>query len=129
MKSDQEIQNDVIAELHWEPALNTKEIGVSVRNGIITLAGYVNSHSEKLAAEKAAKRVKGVRAVAQNIEVTLAGGNLLPDRQIAETIKRKLEWSITIPDGKIQVMIDNGWIKLGDEVDSLSQKSGRRDNQ
>lgn len=123
MKSDQEIQNDVIDELRWEPALNPTEIGIGVRNGIVTLSGYVASYSEKLVAEKAAKRVKGVRAVAQDIQVLLNAGDQLTDSQIAESTLRALELPSTIPDNQIRVTVDNGWVRLEGEVDWLFQKA------
>ncbi len=124
MKTDQEIQQDVMEELRWEPALNAPEIGVGVYNGIVTLSGYVKFYSEKLAAEKAAKRVKGVKAVAEDIEVRLTDSSKLPDAMIAENAIRALEWNTTIPDERIKIKVDNGWVQLEGEVDWLYQKEG-----
>ena len=121
MKTDHEIQHDVMEELRWEPALNATEIGVAVHNGIVTLSGHVTFYSEKLAAEKAAKRVKGVKAVAEDIEVKLADGNL-SDTQVAENIVRAFEANTMIPDEKIQVKVDKGWVTLEGEVSWLYQK-------
>lgn len=122
MKTDYEILRDVKDELGWEPVLNASEIKVDVHNGIVTLSGYVNFYSEKLAAEKAVKRVKGVKAVAQDIEVRLADNKKIPDSQIAESVVRALEWSTTIPNEKIKIKVDNGWVHLDGKVGWLYQK-------
>lgn len=122
MKTDYEILRDVKDELGWEPVLNASEIKVDVHNGIVTLSGNVNVYSEKLAAEKAVKRVKGVKAVAQDIEVKLADNKRVPDPQIAESVVRALEWSTTIPDEKIKIKVDNGWVHLEGKVGWLYQK-------
>lgn len=120
-KTDHEIQTDVMEELRWEPALNATEIGVAVHNGIVTLSGNVNFYSEKLAAEKAAKRVKGVKAVAEDIEVKAADGKL-SDTQIAESIVRAYQSSTIIPEEKINIKVDKGWVTLEGEVDWIYQK-------
>lgn len=120
-KSDHDIQTDVMEELRWEPSVNATEIGVAVHNGVVTLSGNVNFYSEKLAAEKAAKRVKGVKAVAEDIEVKIADGKL-SDSQIAETIIRTFEANRIIPEEKIDIKVDKGWVTLEGEVDWLYQK-------
>lgn len=122
MKADYEIQRDVIDELGWEPLLNTSEIVVNVKNGIVSLKGYVDYYFKKLAAEKAVKRVKGVKAVAQDIEVRPGEHGRIPDAQIAESVVRALEWSSTIPHEKIKIKVDNGWVHLEGKVGWLYQK-------
>jgi osmotically-inducible protein OsmY len=122
MKTDYRIRGDVIDELAWEPVLNAADIIVHVQNGIVTLKGSVVYYSEKLAAENAVKRVKGVKAVAQHIEVKPACAGRLPDHQIAESVQRALQWSSRIPDEKISIKVDNGWVHLDGSVDWLYQK-------
>lgn len=122
MKTDYEIYRDVIEELSWEPLLSASKLLVTVHNGIVTLWGFVNFYSGKLAAEKAVKRVKGVRAVVQDIEVRLQDHLIIPDAQIAESVSRALEWSSTIPHDKIQINVDNGWVHLRGKVSWLYQK-------
>lgn len=123
MKTDLEIQKDVLAELRWEPSVDDTQIGVAVHNGVVTLSGYVNFYSQKLAAEKAAKRVKGVKAVAEDIQVKLSDGKP-SDSDIAESVVRALEWNTTIPDERLKVKVDDGWVTLEGEVDWLYQKEG-----
>lgn len=108
-------------ELRWEPSLNAAQIGVAVHNGIVTLNGIVQFYSEKLTAENAAKRVKGVKALADNIEVNLSDGKP-SDTQIAENVIKALEWNVSIPEEKIKVKVDKGWVTLEGEVDKLYQK-------
>lgn len=122
MKTDDEIQSDVIDELAWEPVLNAAEIRVRVNNGIVTLEGTVTYYSEKLAAENAVKRVKGVKAVAQHIEVKPSQDGRIPDHQIAESVRRALEWSSRIPKEKIRVKVNKGWVHLEGSVGWLYQK-------
>ena len=122
MKTDYEIHRDVIEELGWEPLLSASKILVTVHNGIVTLRGFVNFYSEKLAAERAVKRVKGVKAVAQDIDVRIHEHFIIPDTQIAESVVRALEWSSTIPHDQIQIKVDNGWVHLTGKVTWLYQK-------
>ena len=122
MKTDREIQKDVMDELSWEPVLNASKIEVGVHRGIVSLSGFVNYYAEKLAAEKAVKRVKGVKAVVQNIEVKVEPESKIPDTRIAESVLHALEWSSTIPHDQISVKVDNGWVHLEGNVVWLYQK-------
>lgn len=122
MKADYEIQRDVIDELGWEPLLNASQIVVSVKNGVVSLKGYVDYYSKKLAAEKAVKRVKGVKAVAQDIEVRPGEQGRIPDSRIAESVLRALEWNSTIPHERIRIKVDKGWVHLEGKVGWLYQK-------
>jgi len=117
MKTDVQIQQDVMDELSWEPALNASEIGVAVRNGVVTLSGHVSAFAKKFAAENAAWRVKGVKAVAEEIEVRLAGDSRLPDDEIADNIVRTLKWNTAVPDENIKVKVTGGWVYLEGELD------------
>lgn len=122
MKNDQQLQEDVMDELKWDPILNAAEIGVSVKHGVVTLSGYVNSYSKKVAAEHAAKRVKGVSAVAEDIDVRLGLDDERNDTEIAEAALEALKWNSNIPNEHIQIKAENGWITLEGEAEWQYQK-------
>jgi osmotically-inducible protein OsmY len=122
MKTDLEIQKDVMDELNWEPILNASEIGVAVHNGVVTLSGYVNNYAKKFASENAAWRVKGVKAVAEELEVRLANDARITDTDVAESIIHTLMWNTSIPDEKIKIKVTDGWVYLEGEVDWNFQK-------
>jgi osmotically-inducible protein OsmY len=122
MKTDLEIQQIVMDELKWEPILNPSEIGVAVHNGVVTLSGNVDNYAKKMAAENAAWRVKGVQAVAEELEVRFLESEKLPDNEIAENIVRTLKWHTTIPDEQLKVKVTEGWVYLEGEVDWNFQK-------
>ena len=127
MKSDIQIQNDVIEELKWEPSLNAPEIAVAVKNGVVTLSGQVDSYMKKLAAEQAAKRVAGVKAIAEDIQVGVSPELRKSDTEIAEAVLNALKWHTAVNESKIKVKVENGNVKLEGEVDweyeRLSAKS------
>lgn len=118
---DLKLQRDVMDELEWEPAVNVEHIGVTVRDGVVTLAGHVESFAEKLAAEKAALRVRGVRALAQDIMVELPASKKTADDEIAARTLKMLEWDVVVPSERISVKVDHGIVTLGGEVDQLYQ--------
>jgi osmotically-inducible protein OsmY len=122
MKTDQQLQADVMAELRGDPRVNSNAVGVIVKDGAVTLTGITESYMEKLAAERAAKRVKGVRAVAGDIEVRLPAQIQRTDEGIAEQIARLLSWNVTFRDSDIQAEVRNGRVTLNGEVDWLYQK-------
>ena len=122
MKTDSEIQRDVLEELKWEPFLKASEIGVAVKNGIVTLTGTVDTYSKKLSAEKAAKRVMGVAAVAQDIEVRITDGGKRNDSDIAAAVINSLNWNSMIPKEKIKVKVENGWVTLDGDLEWEYQK-------
>ncbi|MDI1355194.1 MAG: BON domain-containing protein [bacterium] len=117
MKTDLEIQKDVLDELKWEPMLNAAEIGVAVTNGVVTLSGTLDSYFKKARVEKAAKRVAGVKAVAEHIEVNLNGVLFKRDSDIAQTILNALKWHSAVEDEKIKVKVENGEVTLEGEAD------------
>jgi len=116
MKTDQQVQQDVIAELRWEPSVNAANIGVEVKDGIVTLTGHVNSFAEKWDAERAAQRVVGVKALAIEMDVNLPGSSHRHDADIARAVENALEWSIYVPQDAIKVMVDHGHVTLKGEV-------------
>ena len=117
MKSDIQIQNDVLEELRWEPSLNSPEIAVAVKNGIVTLSGQVDSYFKKLTAEQAAKRVAGVKAIAEDIQVSVLPVPGKSDAEIAAAVLNALKWHSAIQEDKIKVKVENGNVKLEGEVD------------
>jgi osmotically-inducible protein OsmY len=126
MKTNVELQKDVMEELRWEPMLNAAEIGVAAKNGVITLTGTVDSYSKKLSAERAAKRVAGVKAVAEDIMVKLPGSNQRTDAEIAQAALSALRWNTSVPDRKIKLKVEDGWIFLEGEVDWQFEKDAAR---
>lgn len=123
MKSDIEIQKDVIEQLKWEPFLNSAQIGVSVKNGIVTLSGQVDAYSKKIQAEKAAKKVAGVKAIAEDIQVGLSPVYKKSDSEVAESVVNALKWHTMIPEDKIKVSVDEGNVKLEGEVEWEYQRN------
>lgn len=121
MKTDTEIQRDVLAELRWEPSVTEAGIGVAVRDGVVTLSGHVPAYAEKCAAERAAKRVYGVKAVADEIDVQLAD-HKLTDGEIAADCAVALETHYSVPRGRVKVVVANGWVTLDGTVEWQYQR-------
>lgn len=117
MKTDAQIQTDVQNQLKWEPQLNAAEIGVAVRNGIVTLSGMVDTYPKKLAAEKVAKAVIGVKAVALDIQVGISPVNRKSDTEIAEACVNALRWDSSVPDDKIKVKVENATVTMEGTVE------------
>jgi osmotically-inducible protein OsmY len=116
-RTDEDIQREVQLELKWDARVNPNEVGVAVKNGVVTLGGWVDSFSKKWAAERAALRVRGVRAVVNEIEVRLDPANQLTDVGIAEAASRALELDSLVPADAVKVSVSGGWITLRGEVD------------
>jgi len=123
MKLDKELQQQVMDELAWEPSIDAAEIGASVDSGVVMLSGTVRSFPEKWAAERAAERVKGVRAVADEIVVKLPGAYQRDDTDIARAALNTLEWNASVPHGRLKVVVESGWITLDGTVERFFQKS------
>jgi osmotically-inducible protein OsmY len=122
MKTDDEMQRDILEELKWEPSVNAAHIGVSVKDGVVTLSGHVSSFSEKYSAQKAAKRVYGVKAVANELDVELPESSRRSDEDIATAAVYELKSNTWIPPDQIKVTVSNGWITLEGEVEWEYQK-------
>lgn len=116
MKTDAVLQKDVIAELAWEPSVNSTQIGVEVTDGIVTLAGHVRSYTEKWNAERAAKRVLGVKGLAMEIDVTLPGTSARNDVDIARSAENILQWMSYLPKDYVKVTVEKGWLTLSGDV-------------
>ncbi|MGH7709840.1 MAG: BON domain-containing protein [Gemmatimonadaceae bacterium] len=120
--NDADIQRDVIAELKWEPSLRDDDIGVALRDGVVTLAGFVDSFSDKWKAEGVASEVKGVKAIANDLEVKLPSSSMRADPDIARAAVDALKWNISVPADRIKVKVEKGWITLDGDVDWYHQK-------
>jgi osmotically-inducible protein OsmY len=120
---DLELKKSVESELNFEPSINAAEIGVAAKNGVITLSGRVPSYWEKIAAERAAARVSGVKAVANELEVRLPGSSERTDEDIAQAAVDSLTWSVLVPQDRIKVKVSKGWVTLEGNVDWQYQKS------
>jgi len=116
MKTDAQIKEDVLDELAWEASIDETEIGVIVENGVVTLTGIIDSYAKKTAIEKAAKRVSGVKAVAEDIEVKYGDEYKKTDKEIAKAAVNALKWNISVPNNKIMIKVENGWVYLTGEV-------------
>jgi osmotically-inducible protein OsmY len=122
MRSDSDILKDVTAELKWEPSLRDDDIAIGVRDGVVTLAGFVDSFTEKWTAERVASRVKGVKAIANDLEVKLPSSSQRPDPEIAHAVIDSLKWNISVPSDRIKVKVEKGWLTLEGDVDWYYQK-------
>lgn len=126
MKTDSEIKKDVLDELKWDASINETEVGVAVKDGIVTLTGYLSSYIEKIAAEKAAKRVEGVKAVVENIEVKLISSSKRTDLDIAKAAVDRLTWDSSVPKDAIIVKVEDGWVTLEGNVNWNYQKEAAK---
>ena len=122
MKTDTQVQHDVLAELKWEPSVNAAHIGVEVNDGIVTLAGHVSSYAEKWDAERAAQRVSGVKALAIEMDVKMPGSSKRTDADIARSAENALKWMTYMATDSVKVMVEGGWVTLSGEVDWQYQR-------
>ena len=121
-RTDTQILADVLAQLRYEPRVNPSEVGVAVKDGVVTLTGWVDSYTKKWAAEEAAHRVHGVKAVANDVEVRLSTAAWRTDADIAAAAVRALEWDAFMPVEKIDVTVTKGWVALKGEVEWQYQR-------
>jgi osmotically-inducible protein OsmY len=127
MTSDIALRQHVLNELEFEPALDAAHIGVVVEDGVVTLTGYVHSYAERAIAEQAVARVKGVKALAEELQVRYPHNRKSEDDQIARRALRIIAWDTTVPEDKVKIKVQNGWITLSGEVEWNYQKSGAED--
>ena len=123
MKSDIQLQHDVMAELHWEPSVQSAHLGVEVEDGVVTLTGHVSSYFEKWNAEAAAQRVSGVKALVISLDVLLPALNQRTDEDIARSVDSALEWMAPEVKDKVKVLVEGGQVLLSGEVDWQYQKA------
>lgn len=122
--NDLELRREILDELEFQPHIDAAAIGVAVENGVVCLTGHVRTYAEKIAAERAVKRVKGVHAVAEEIEVRIPGDADVADDVIASRCLDVIHWYVAIPEDQIQVKVQQGWITLEGEVEWQYQKEG-----
>lgn len=116
MSDDKHLKQAVLDELTWEPSVNAAHIGVTARDGIVTLTGSVETYAEKHHAETAALRVKDVKAVAEEIEVKLPFGVKHDDADIAAAVVERLAWTVSVPKNAVKVAVTKGWVTLSGDV-------------
>ena len=120
--SDLSLRNTILEEPEFQPDIDAAEIGVTVHNGVVTLTGHVSDYAQKVSAERAVKAVKGVRAVAEEIQVRLNKDAGTTDDAIASRALHIIDWSSDLPIGAVKVIVENGWISLEGQVDWQYQK-------
>ena len=117
MRNDTELQRDVTHELRWDPSVRDEEIAVAVKDGVVTLGGTVDSYAAKYRAARAAERVGGVKAVADDLEVKLPGASQRSDTELAHQVVQALAWHIHVPEDRVKARVTNGWVTLDGEVE------------
>ncbi len=127
MKTDSQIQKDVMAQLNWEPILNASEIGVAVKEGVVTLSGIVDTYTKKMVAEKAAKKVSGVKAVALDIQVGISPIFKKTDSEIAETVLNALRLHTAVQEERIKIKVEDGVVTLEGDVEWEYQRKATKD--
>lgn len=121
--NDGNLRQDIIDELDFEPSIDAADIGVAVENGIVTLTGHVPTYAQKVTVEDVVRRVKGVKGIAQEIEVRPFGSNRTADDEIAKRAVNTINWNTSVPDGAVQVKVQKGWVTLTGTVDWQYQKT------
>ena len=127
MKTDRELQHDVIDELEWEPAVDASKIGVTADHGVVTLVGEVGNYSERFEAEKAVRRVAGVQGLANDLDVRVDEVRPPHDPDIAQRALSAIDWNVAIPKGSVKVMLSQGWLTLEGQVEWMYQKRAAED--
>jgi osmotically-inducible protein OsmY len=122
-----QLRQEILDELNFEPRIEATKIGVAVSEGVVTLTGHVSSYAEKITAEEAARRIKGVHAIANEIEVQYPGEKATSDEEIAKRALNILEWNDVIPSDGVQVKVSKGWVTLSGEVAWQYQKKAAED--
>ncbi len=117
MKSDSDLKKDVLTELAWDPVVPEARVGVAVSDGVVTVSGHLENYAEKIATRRAVERVAGVKAIALEIDVVPQGVHKRSDTEIAMAVEHALGWNSSVPKERIKVMVENGWVTLGGEVD------------
>jgi osmotically-inducible protein OsmY len=127
MKTDSQLQKDVLAELAWEPSVHAAQIGVEVKDGVVTLEGHVATYTEKWNAELATQRVAGVKALAIELKVKLADSAVRTDTDIATSARNVLQWTSAVQSDSVKITVEKGWITLTGQVDWNFQKEAAAD--
>lgn len=117
MNTDRQLRSSVEAELDWDPSIDASNVAVAVQGGVVTLTGHLSTYAEKAAIERVVARVKGVRAIAVDLEVRLPSGLVRDDTEIAQAVDRALAWNACLPQGQIRARVERGWVTLTGTVD------------
>lgn len=117
MKTDSEIKKDVLSELQWDPLISETKVGVTVNEGVVTLTGHLDTYAEKVAAKRAVGRVSGVKAIALEIDVIPAGIHQRSDTEIALAVEHALSWNTSVPQDRVKVAVEKGWVTLTGDLD------------
>jgi len=117
VKTDADLKKDVMAELAWDPAIRATAVGVAVKDGVVTLTGHLDTFIEKIAIERALRRVAGVQAIALELDVKLSPQHKRSDTEVATAAEQALKWNTVVPADKIRLTVENGWVRLQGEVD------------
>lgn len=125
--NDSTLRQDIIDELDFEPSIEAADIGVAVEDGVVTLTGHVPTYAQKVKVERVVIRVRGVKGIAQRMEVRPFGANHAADDEIAKRAVNTIEWNTTIPDGAVQVTVQDGWVALTGKVEWQYQKAAAAD--
>lgn len=125
---DKALRNHILEELDWDPSFDGADIGVQVADGVVTLTGHVGSYAEKVAVERATARVKGVRAIAQEVQIRVAGLKKTSDDEIAKRALDILAWNVSVPDDRIKVKVQSGFVTLTGDVDWQFQKEAAEES-
>ncbi|HSN79126.1 MAG TPA: BON domain-containing protein [Rhodoferax sp.] len=117
MKTDSDLKWDVLSELLWDPLVSDTKVGVTVNEGVVTLTGHLDTYAEKVAAKRAAERVSGVKAIAVEIDVIPAGAHQRSDTEIALAVEHALSWNTSVPQDRVKVAVEKGWVTLMGDLD------------
>ena len=117
MKTDSDLKKDVLTELLWDPLVPEARVGVAVSEGVVTLTGHLDTYAEKVAAKRAVERVAGVKAIAIELEVIPASAHQRSDTEIAAAVQHALSWNTSVPQGRVYVTVEKGWVTLSGELD------------
>ncbi len=117
MKTDSELKQDVLSELLWDPLVPETKVGVSVNEGVVTLTGHLDAYAEKVATKRAVERVNGVKAVAVELDVIAQGPHQRSDTEIALAAQHALDWNTSVPQDRVKIAVEKGWVTLTGELD------------
>ena len=117
MKTDSDLKKDVLSELMWDPLIAEARVGVTVSDGVVTLTGHLDTYAEKVAAKRAAERVSGVKAIAVELDVIPVGVHQRNDTEIATAVEHALGWNTSVPQDRVKVTVEKGWVTLNGELD------------
>ena len=126
MKTDSQLQRDVMDELAWDPSIDHAHIGVTAKGGVVTLTGFVSNYAQKMTAEHAAERVHGVQGIAEELKVRFLFDPKTSDEEIARRVLDVFAWDVTIPDDKVIVKVEKGYVTLTGTLDWNYQKEAAR---